>query len=190
MILWDTHKLQAPPTVINSSTSTLRTTRPAKCWRMPLTDWWRERWRWSTNLTNEQGLEKGNLDGIGNMSPGVIDRYHGPSSLGFSNSLAWLYCALATGGVLCIAAFLEKSFVTATAPKSPMSSAKSLHCWLQGKRLQSEASSDCLDVHNGNAYTVGCHDGGAWAITGIVRLTKWLSWSLMEGGFAGEQEAM
>lgn len=29
----------------------------------------------------------------------------------------------------------------------------------KGKRLQSEASPDCMDAHNGNAYTVGCHDG-------------------------------
>lgn len=29
----------------------------------------------------------------------------------------------------------------------------------KGKRLQSEASSDCMDAHSGNAYTVGCHDG-------------------------------
>ena len=36
---------------------------------------------------------------------------------------------------------------------------------LQGKRLQSEASSDCMDAHSGNAYTVGCHDGSALVCT-------------------------
>ena len=41
------------------------------------------------------------------------------------------------------------------------------HCsqCVQGKRLQSEASPDCMDAHNGNAYTVGCHDGSGFVCT-------------------------
>lgn len=64
-------------------------------------------------------------------------------------------------------------------PRYPKSLVSRCQNQAQGKRLQSEASADCLDAHAGNAYTVGCHDGSALGQFGSGRARDPVAGELM-----------